>query len=155
MVVWQPKRCLKVEVGACWTGFRLPPAPPEALFVVPYKDKSAQLEYQRKWIANRRAKYIAIHGGQCAKCGGDQDLEFDHIDPEKKVDHRIWSWSEERIQGELLKCQLLCSVCHKEKSIEEMAYPERRHGTNLMYLKERCRCDSCRAAHAEVNSAYR
>jgi len=122
---------------------------------MPYKSKSDQREYQRTWMATRRLKYINLHGAKCVVCGSDRDLEFDHIDRDKKVDHRVWSWSEARITEELSKCQLLCCDCHKEKSINEMDYPERQHGTNLMYLKARCRCDGCKAAHAAVNAAYR
>lgn len=123
--------------------------------VMPYKDRSVQRQYQRDRVAQRRLKYIDLHGGKCVRCGGDDRLEFDHVDRNSKVDHRIWSWSERRVEDELSKCQLLCRPCHTEKSVEEMGYPERQHGTNLMYQKERCRCDACRAAHAEVNAAYR
>ena len=120
-----------------------------------YKDKDAQREYQRLWVAKRRAKFVSIAGDKCVKCGSTQDLEFDHRDRSTKVDHRIWSWAEKRIVAELEKCDLLCRKCHTEKSILEMDYPERQHGTNLMYLKASCRCEECKRAHAEVNSQYR
>lgn len=124
-------------------------------FVVPYRNPEDQREYQRAWVAARRLKYINLHGGKCSRCESDRGLEFDHIDRTLKLDHRIWSWSVQRIEDELSKCQLLCCDCHREKSIDEMVYPERKHGTNLMYLKARCRCSECRSAHAVVNAAYR
>lgn len=115
-----------------------------------FKSKEQQREYQRVWIAARRAKYIALHGGVCTKCGKVEGLEFDHVDPATKVAHSIWSWKESRIQEELEKCQLLCRLCHQEKSITEQQYPERRHGTNLVYGLG-CRCTLCKKEHAKVN----
>lgn len=71
-------------------------------------------DYQRNWVASRRAEFFT--GKQCTKCGSTQRLELDHIDPEDKTDHAIWSWSETRRLRELAKCQILCNSCHKEKS---------------------------------------
>lgn len=122
---------------------------------MPYKDVDAQREYQRKWRNARRALFVAEFGGVCEKCGGTDDLQFDHRDPEKKLDHRIFSWAIARIREELKKCQLLCEVCHIEKTNAQMQYPPRQHGTNLMYTRGACRCQPCRTAHAQVNAAYR
>lgn len=122
---------------------------------MPYQDPEARREYQRKWIAARREKYIDIHGGKCSRCGCTHNLEFDHVDPARKIDHRIWSWSLRRIEAELEKCQLLCRDCHQVKTSMEVGYPDREHGTNLMYLKGFCRCEACKAAHAAVNAQYR
>lgn len=66
----------------------------------------------RLWIAQRRADWFA--GKSCLRCG--TDLQLDHIDSEQKVDHRIWSWSAERREVELAKCQVLCEPCHKWKT---------------------------------------
>lgn len=38
---------------------------------------------------------------------------------QSKVDHRIWSWSLERREIELLKCQVLCAACHLDKSLQD------------------------------------
>ena len=54
-------------------------------------------------------------------CGSAEDLELDHLDPGKKVSHRIWSWSATRREAELLKCRVLCGSHHKEKSALEHA----------------------------------
>jgi 5-methylcytosine-specific restriction endonuclease McrA len=82
-------------------------------------------EYQRAWLLARRNRGVALLGSCCADCGSFDNLEFDHIDPETK-DSRLkgsdrgtgslWSWSWERIEIELAKCQLLCTACHKKKS---------------------------------------
>jgi len=120
-----------------------------------WKDKTKKAEYQRERVRSRRLEYATKLGGKCAKCGSTNQLEFDHIDPLTKISPKIWSWSIERIEAEILKCQLLCRSCHEQKSVEERNYPERKHGTNLRYNKDKCRCAECKAAHAEVNYALR
>jgi 5-methylcytosine-specific restriction endonuclease McrA len=62
---------------------------------MPYADRAQQREYQRAWKAERRAVWLKEHG-PCAKCGSWEKLEVDHVDPTKKVDHKVWTWSEER-----------------------------------------------------------
>ena len=104
-------------------------------------------EYKRKWAAARRAEYMA--GKSCVVCGTTESLEVDHIDPAEKVSHRIWTWSRERRDAELAKCQILCTEHHLEKTIAQRPIPE--HGTVSRYTskKHKCRCDLCRAANRE------
>ncbi len=73
--------------------------------------------YHAKWVAARRKDYFL--GKLCAKCGSTERLELDHIDPETKVHHAIWSWSKERRDKEAKKCQVLCHDCHKKKTAAE------------------------------------
>jgi len=82
---------------------------------VPYRDKEAQREYQRRWMARRREDWLSANG-PCVKCGSWDDLEVDHIDPSKKVSHKVWSWREDRRLEELAKCQVLCRNCHYAKT---------------------------------------
>lgn len=98
-----------------------------------------QRKYQRKWIANRRRAWLAANG-PCVKCGGTTKLQVDHIDPNKKDSHRIWSWSLPRREAELAKCQVLCAKCHDLKT-----RGVRQHGTQAMYRRLGCRCEKCRA----------
>lgn len=86
-----------------------------------YSDPERQREYQRLWMAERRAEYLADK--RCVKCGSTEELEIDHIDSTKKVDHRIWSWSKERREVELKKCQVLCARHHLEKTCAELSTP--------------------------------
>jgi len=83
---------------------------------MPYKDKEKQKEYQREWMAKRRA--IFFKDKTCAKCGSVNQLELDHIDSSTKISHRIWSWSQERRDKELKKCQVLCQDCHIKKGVD-------------------------------------
>lgn len=84
---------------------------------VPYSDPDKQREYQRLRTAAARRQWM--RGKCCARCGGRNRLEVDHIDPTKKVSHRIWSWSRPRREAELMKCQVLCRDCHLRKTISQ------------------------------------
>lgn len=99
---------------------------------MPYKNKEQQKEYQRQWMANRRSKWFA-ENGPCIKCNSWNNLELDHINPEDKISHNIWSWSEKRIKEETAKCQVLCEDCHKEKTLnnKEYCYGENSGKTSL------------------------
>ena len=108
--------------------------------------KEQHKEYMRVWCAKNRAAYMA--GKSCVQCGSTNSLEVDHVDPEQKVTHRIWSWSLQRRLAELAKCQILCTDCHKVKTRAQRPVPE--HGTVSRYSGiAKCRCDLCRKANAE------
>lgn len=118
-------------------------------------------EYQRKWLAARRAKGVEMLGGACIQCGVDEDLEIDHIDPGlkdislKRDDTRGFNWSRswDWIEKELVKCQLLCRSCHETKNL--LAYPERIHGTSAMWHRGKCRCPACREFARLEKAAWR
>lgn len=122
---------------------------------MPLIDKSARLSYQRQyqraWWKNRRATWL-VANGPCCRCGSIENLEVDHIDSLQKVSHNLWSWSEERRNAELVKCQVLCHGCHVEKTIEQM--PRTDHGRGQMYHNG-CRCDLCRIWKRDSDLKYR
>ena len=98
-------------------------------------------EYKRQWRAARRAAYFADKA--CVRCGSIENLQLDHIDRNTKVTHNIWSWSKERRETELSKCQVLCADCHKIKTNEDFNYGLK-HGTLQGYDYWKCRCDECK-----------
>lgn len=114
---------------------------------MPYADAAIRGEYQRQWVAARRADWFA--GKTCAWCGSADDLQLDHVDAATKVSHRIWSWARERREAELAKCRPLCRPCHQKKTDAQGENPSKlialRHGSRSMYQKHKCRCDECRA----------
>lgn len=120
---------------------------------MPYADLARQREYQRQWMAKRRADWIAANG-PCVWCGSTEALEVDHIDPTVKVTHNVWSWSRERREAELAKCRVLCGECHRERTSDQQRRVQT-HGTWHCYNKG-CRRSECRAAwtayKAEVRS---
>jgi hypothetical protein len=111
-------------------------------------------EYQRKWLAARRADFFKDK--VCVVCGSSEKLELDHIDKSTKITHRIWSWSTARREEELTKCQVLCEEHHLQKTVEENTYAAP-HGTWQRYhsKKHSCRCQACKDAAAEYKRKQR
>lgn len=104
--------------------------------------------YNRRWM---RARRLAFFGGKCCvMCGSSDNLELDHIDPETKITHRIWSWAEDKRLAEIAKCQILCKPCHRIKTASQREAP--RHGTSNMYSKHKCRCDLCKEYKSKENA---
>ena len=114
-------------------------------------------EYIRQYRQSRRAWGREKLGGECARCGETQDLEFDHIEPATKVKAiaSMLTSSWKSFVAELEKCQLLCRTHHLEKS--KAAYAGRRkwtHGKETMY-RNGCRCDPCVVSQQERRRRYR
>lgn len=116
-------------------------------------DREVRNDYHRRYSRKRysavRQQAIAALGGRCVKCGGDSELQFDHVDANSKVvdPSSVMTGNEAKAKAELAKCQLLCRSCHREKTNLER-YGVRVHGTYAMYKREGCRCDPCRKAVA-------
>lgn len=113
---------------------------------MPYKDPAIQRAFQNKFLKERRDLWLASNG-PCS-CGSRIDLQVDHVDPSKKVDHKVWSWSEKRRAEELSKCQVLCKKCHRKKTNKDNNYGQI-HGTYNSYKRYCCRCAPCKKASAE------
>ena len=119
-----------------------------------YKDPERQREYQRVWIAKRREKWL--DDKSCVICGSTDRLEIDHIDRSQKWKHNFWSYSWDKINAELAKCQVLCWKHHKDKTVSELKRQEPyEHGTNLGYAKMKCGCAPCKTAKREYQRQYR
>ena len=99
-------------------------------------------KYSREWVAKRRAEWFALNG-PCIQCGSWKRLELDHIDPSLKVANSIWSWTRERQEEEIAKCQILCHECHLKKTARQRReritnYCNRGHflsGSNIIIKK--------------------
>lgn len=66
-----------------------------------------------------KLRAIEYKGGSCLICGYDScaaAMDFHHINPEDKKFQisQFWSFTFEKITGELDKCVLLCCRCHRE-----------------------------------------
>jgi len=68
--------------------------------------------YQRAYYHRRRAAFFADKA--CERCGSTEKLELHHRDPSQKESHAIWTWSAERRDPEIAKCEVLCQTCHIE-----------------------------------------
>ena len=114
---------------------------------MPYNDLAKQRDYQNRWMQKRRTEWLSAHG-PCKTCGSDIDLMVKYTDPESKVEHKVWSWAEDRRLAELAKCHVLCKTCHHAKVTEENGFLLG-HGANG-YRYNKCRCAICLEAHVEV-----
>lgn len=119
---------------------------------MPIADKMLRKEYAREWMASRRSEWFADK--VCAKCGSKENLELDHIDPSQKTDHKIWSWSKDRREAELAKCQPLCHDCHAKKTHIDRGGPWK-HGASSTGYRRGCRCDPCKDTWLAMKRAYR
>jgi hypothetical protein len=91
---------------------------------VPFSDPERKRGYDRQWVAARRAAWFSDKC--CVRCNSVEKLRLDHVDAKTKVrsgDHAIWSWSFERREAELAKCQVLCEPCHIIKTAENKEHP--------------------------------
>lgn len=114
---------------------------------------------------DRRSKLIEMSGGKCVKCGSTEELHFDHKDPKQqefRLNGKMLDGSWEKILEEWSKCQLLCRICHIEKTKQDGSWavpwnkgiakdgsflPE--HGTETSYIKG-CRCSACGQARHDA-----
>jgi len=119
---------------------------------MPYKDINKQREYQRRWLRRRRESFLADK--KCERCNKTSNLELHHRDPDKKISHRVWGWSDKRREKELEKCDTLCVDCHKEITVDQLTV-EHVHGTPYCYRSFDCRCHKCREAHRLYMRGYR
>lgn len=106
---------------------------------MPYKDHAVQKAWQLEWMRKRREEWFRIHG-PCKFCQSWIDLNLHHRDPGQKVNHRVWSWSKDRRETELSKCDVLCERCHQRLHGNERIVDHGNHG-----YRRGCRCDICRA----------
>lgn len=122
--------------------------------------RPAQSSFDRRgWLrrdmAKRKERALSYLGTACAKCGSTQRLEIDHIDQATKT-YDIGSFLNkpwEELMLELDKCQLLCHLCHKEKTRRELQQREPwnkglgEHGSYVAYYSRKCRCVTCNVWH--------
>ncbi len=117
---------------------------------MPNKDIVKKRKYARDWVSKRRTAFFK--GKSCIECGESdiKKLNLHHRNPKEKESHNIWSWSKERRDEEILKCDILCKKCHTELHATLL----RKHGTRSRYA-DGCRCDACKAKMAECSKRWR
>lgn len=98
-------------------------------------------DYHRDYWHKRRQRLIDYLGGECVKCGSKDNLEFDHIDKNKKSYDISKGMSLKKHKDEIDKCQLLCNTCHIEKTVKENSGIA--HGSVYAWMKAKCECSIC------------
>lgn len=115
-------------------------------------------DYQKARYYRRRSEAILSLGGKCVTCGQTEDLEFDHINPLDKtynVARILTGGSEQKVQAELQKCQLLCKKCHDEKTYAVGGdHKTVGHGQGVSG-KRNCTCTPCKNKKAEYMATKR
>ena len=89
---------------------------------MPYKDYNNKMnDYMKRRWEERRALAVEFLGGKCSVCETEENLQFDHINPEEKTMTiaKASSRSEEFFWAEVRKCQLLCEPHHKIKTAQD------------------------------------
>lgn len=110
-----------------------------------------QRAYHRAYYRTRRQKIVDFLGGQCAKCGATEGLEVDHVERTQKAFNISCRLTLEAILDELAKCQLLCTIHHREKTGQEQEGFT--HGTLYAWSKKKCSCEDCMIAKWEWHDA--
>lgn len=119
---------------------------------------STNNEYMRKYMLSRyhrrRDYWIERLGGKCKICNSTTNLEFDHINriyKEFNVAKALAGFSDERLESEMSKCQILCKKHHLEKTRRYGDHGKNKveHGTYWMYRKYKCRCEACKIANSK------
>lgn len=91
-----------------------------------YKARSRRqdLQYKKRNVTNI-LEYLKTH--PCVGCGESDPLvlEFDHRDMETKTHNiskmiAIFSW--DKIEKEILKCDVRCANCHKRKTVKQLGH---------------------------------
>lgn len=101
-------------------------------------------EYHKEYYQKRRQAIFDYLGNKCVVCGATEDLEVDHIDPNKKSFNITSKMSVKNNKAELDKCQLLCKKHHLEKTLEQR--PVFNHGTIYAWMRKKCNCEACASA---------
>lgn len=114
---------------------------------ISYADDRAAYNRQKYHEYKMRNMRFLSEGAdpKCRKCGADESLEFDHIDPADKSFNvnGMKSLRNPIYVNELLKCQILCKSCHEEKTALENAGFT--HGTIYGFMRAKCTCAECSA----------
>ncbi len=91
-------------------------------------------------------------GNVCSLCGSSEQLEFHHVNQADKsftIGSKMLSLSDAKIQAELEKCQLICSLCHRQQHASSAPC-----GTAQRYWRG-CRCKPCVLAYNEYQKEYK
>ena len=91
--------------------------------------------YERFWNRGQpnaaqlrnRAILLSEKNKPCAECGSSRlpwQMEFDHIDPDNKRQSislmAVTCYSEKALRAEIIKCRVVCTLCHRRKSVAQM-----------------------------------
>lgn len=132
------------------------------------KEKTYDPKYFNQW----RQRQLSKLGTHCAICASTENLEIDHIIEEDKAFDISSRWTyfydsfnEDRqaeLDAELIKCQLLCNKCHKEKTREYLSKLNLEigftHGTFYAFRVKNCTytiCQDSKIKYDDIRNSQR
>lgn len=89
-----------------------------------YKNKEAQKEYQRNWMARRREELLV--NKSCTHCSSTNDLTFCNIKNNGKVFST--SYSKDKLMEKIKDALILCDPCYRLYSRDQAALKATVHG---------------------------
>lgn len=112
---------------------------------------AANYRAQKRRRQRRKIEIVAALGGRCVDCGYGAflgALELQHRDPsEKEFTVGGFIGSARRLNDEVLKCDLVCANCHRERHLRErsgakahavVAHRQRRKATAVAHMGGAC-----------------
>ena len=146
-----PKKAILKEIEKC------------ELVCVLCHNRRTQKRLDEKYPVKKRDKYsargiqIINKAKQCPCCICQEthdacNMQFDHIDPNNKFKDicQLKKFKVETLMAEIAKCQVICALCHRRKSIMEQQdklYPASRSKPERLFVDEtvkRKACSYCR-----------
>ena len=135
-------------------GSRLFPWASDISFYRWKKNTNRYAPTKSSWIAHRRRHWLTVYASKrgCECCGYSdaRALDYDHIDPTNKISGvKLTSFlqlagftNRRNVITEVRKCRILCSNCHRIKTLEEgdknqCADPDLRQQHYDEYIKDR------------------
>ena len=104
-----------------------------------------EYRYILQWY--QKNKSINLLGGKCQNCGEDRPwlLSFHHKNPEEKEftisEIKNYKWAV--IKNEILKCELLCHNCHRQKHNQQKDTIDTQNKKILLEMKSISGCEIC------------
>lgn len=108
-----------------------------------YKNKEAQKEYQRNWMANKRKEILA--NKHCAHCSSKEDLVF--VDVKSNGKTFSLSYKTEKLQAKINNALILCDPCYITYDKERKSKAQTKHGhaasNSATYISWRAMIERC------------
>lgn len=109
------------------------------------KKQKKEYTYILRW--SKKIKAINLLGGKCQNCNEDRPwlLSFHHKESNEKNfsigDYILYRWS--KVEKEVLKCELLCEKCHREKHNQNKNTNDNKSKKILLDIKSISGCEIC------------
>src|SRR3990167_515315 len=124
-----------------------------------FKNLQVMKEFQRNWIALRKAAFFSDKKCCKRKCRSKKELGLSMKNPLKnpRTVRTPWSLGEERFKDEIKKYRVYCGKHLRKRWIANMKKVNPKvlnHGVYNSYAKKGCRCYRCKEAYSARRHAW-